>query len=177
MAAEWAILLSVSGSASLMTASSAVLLYTAWPLPAGQHVYINTLPQTRTLSPPNQTPSQTSFITTNLAQQNTKYFNILIHYQPSTMKFAAVSTLLFATLALASPAAQPQPEAAATVAQPLEIAARDPAPVLEARKKKPSGSSGNNNTNSTGAADMLAPSRALQLGALGLGVMQITKLW
>ncbi|KAH4059178.1 hypothetical protein HBH69_007840 [Parastagonospora nodorum] len=92
------------------------------------------------------------------------------------MKFAAFSTLLFATLALASPAAQPQPEAAAAVAQPLEIAARYPAPVLEARKKKPSGSNGNN-TNITGAADMLAPSRALQLGALGLGVMQITKLW
>ncbi|KAH3990394.1 hypothetical protein HBH69_007830 [Parastagonospora nodorum] len=50
---EWAILRSVSGSASLMTASSAILLYTAWPLPAGQHVYINTLPQTPTLSPPN----------------------------------------------------------------------------------------------------------------------------
>jgi hypothetical protein len=88
------------------------------------------------------------------------------------MKFAAASTLIFATLALASPAPAAQPNAAA-VAQPLAIAPRSPAPILEARKKPKGGSSGN----STGAADIISPSRALQLGALGLGVVQVVRLW
>jgi hypothetical protein len=90
------------------------------------------------------------------------------------MKFAASATLLFATLALASPAPAANANAAA-VAQPLEaVAPRAPAPVLEERAKKPKGGSGGN---STGAADMLSPSRALQLGALSLGVMQVVRLW
>jgi hypothetical protein len=89
------------------------------------------------------------------------------------MKFAAVSTLLFATLALASPAPAAQPNAAA-IAQSLEVLPRDAAHVLEARKKKPKGSSGNS-TNSTATA--MTPSRALQLGALSLGVMEIVRLW
>jgi hypothetical protein len=89
------------------------------------------------------------------------------------MKFAALSTLLFATLALASPAPVAQPNSAAVV-QPLEVLPRDAAHVLEARKKKPKGGSGNS-TNST--ATTMTPSRALQLGALSLGVMEIVKLW
>jgi hypothetical protein len=93
------------------------------------------------------------------------------------MKFAAVSTLLFATLALASPAPAAQPNAAALEAgaQPFDFVART-LPVLEARKKKPKGSSGNN-SNTTGAADMISPSRALQLGALSVGVLEIVRLW
>jgi hypothetical protein len=93
------------------------------------------------------------------------------------MKLAAVSTLLFATLALASPAPAAQPHAAALEAgaQPLDFVART-LPVLEARKKKPKGSSGNN-SNTTGAADMISPSRALQLGALSVGVLEIVRLW
>jgi hypothetical protein len=88
------------------------------------------------------------------------------------MKVATVSTLIFSTLALASPAPAAQPYAAA-VAQPLAVAPRDPAPILEARKKPKVGNSGN----TTAAAYMLSPSRALQLGALGVGVVQIIRLW
>lgn len=94
-----------------------------------------------------------------------------------TMKVTAVATLLFATLALASPApvAQPDAEAAAAIAEPLVFEARAPEPLLEARKKakKPKGSS--NNTNSS--ATSLTPSRVLQLGAVGLGVMEVVRLW
>jgi hypothetical protein len=94
---------------------------------------------------------------------------------PTTMKFAAASILLFATLALASPAPAAQPDAAvAPVAQP-QLVERAPLPVLEARKKsKPKGGS---NSNSTGAATTMTPSRALQLGAVGLGVMEVARLW
>ena len=92
------------------------------------------------------------------------------------MKFAAPATLLFATLALASPAPAPNANTA-EVAQPVEaVAPRAPAPVLEERAKKPKGGSSNSN-NTTGAADMLTPSRALQLGALSIGVMQVVRLW
>jgi hypothetical protein len=90
------------------------------------------------------------------------------------MKVAAAATLLFATLALASPAPAPAAANAAAVAQPLEVIPRDAAPMLEARKKKPKGGS-SNSSNST--ATMMSPSRALQLGALSLGVMEIVRLW
>lgn len=97
------------------------------------------------------------------------------------MKFAAATTLFFATLALASPAPAAQPDA--SVAQPIAVAAREAAPapveILEQRtpKKPKGGSGGNNNTNTSAAADMMTPSRALQLGALGLGAMQVVRLW
>ncbi|OAL51826.1 hypothetical protein IQ07DRAFT_598631 [Pyrenochaeta sp. DS3sAY3a] len=102
------------------------------------------------------------------------------------MRFAAATTLLFATLALANPAPIARPEADGS--QLIEtrsqlhnaLAARDAEALhniqLEARAKKPkpgSGSSGND----TGAADMISPSRALQLGALGLGVIEVVRLW
>ncbi|KAH7081631.1 hypothetical protein BKA63DRAFT_504206 [Paraphoma chrysanthemicola] len=89
------------------------------------------------------------------------------------MKFAAATTALFATLALASPAPAAQPDAAVAVAEPL-LVERAPHPVLEARKKsKPKGGSGND----TSAAVALSPSLALQLGAVGLGVMEVVRLW
>ncbi|KAF1915955.1 hypothetical protein BDU57DRAFT_447661 [Ampelomyces quisqualis] len=88
------------------------------------------------------------------------------------MKLAAPATLLFATLALASPAPAPDANAAAVALEAVVPSAR--APFLEERAKKPKGGSGGN---STGAADMLSPSRALQLGALTLGVMQTVRLW
>jgi hypothetical protein len=90
------------------------------------------------------------------------------------MKVAAATTLLFATLALASPAPAPAAANAAAVAQPFEVTPRDAAPMLEARKKKPKGGS-SNSSNST--ATMMSPSRALQLGALSLGVMEVVRLW
>ncbi|KAH8724430.1 hypothetical protein GQ44DRAFT_618199 [Phaeosphaeriaceae sp. PMI808] len=91
------------------------------------------------------------------------------------MRFAAVSALLFATLALANPAPVAQPNAdVAAIPQPLELEARDPAPaVLEARKKKPKGGSSGNSS----AADTVLPSRALQAAALSLGVMELVRLW
>ena len=104
------------------------------------------------------------------------------------MKFAAATTLLFATLALASPAPVAQPEPAA-VAQPLiesrnqlhnAIAARDANAEaiehiqLEARKKGkpkvPKGSSNNSN-----AADSLSASKYLQYGAVTLGLFEIAR--
>lgn len=99
-------------------------------------------------------------------------------YQPHNMKVAALTTLLFATVALASPAPVAQPEAA-VLAHPAEIlTTRDPAPILDARAKKPKPNSGNsNNTNSTGAAIMITQNRVLQFGALGLGVMEVVRLW
>jgi hypothetical protein len=90
------------------------------------------------------------------------------------MKVTSVTTLVFATLALASPAPAAQPNAPA-IAQPLEVLPREATAVLEARKKKPKGGSSGNSTNST--ATTMTPSRVLQLGALGLGVMEVVRLW
>jgi hypothetical protein len=106
------------------------------------------------------------------------------------MKLAVV-TLLLASIVLASPApiaepiavaqpdavvAQPEFEAlAARVAEP-NVDASKAGIQLEARKSKPKGSSKSNNTD-TSAAMVLAPSRALELGALSLGVLEIVRLW
>jgi hypothetical protein len=108
------------------------------------------------------------------------------------MKLAAVA-LLLASIAIASPApiaepiAEPiaiaQPEA--VVAQPEfeALAARVAEPnvdaskagiQLDARKSKPKSSNGNNTDS---AAITLTPSRALELGALSLGVLEIVRLW
>lgn len=97
------------------------------------------------------------------------------------MKIAATATLLFATLALANPAPIAQPEAdAAPVAQPL-VETRDPEVLhsvqLDARGKKPKTGSGSGSGNDTSAADIITPSRALQLGALGFGVIEVVRLW
>ncbi|ORY16001.1 hypothetical protein BCR34DRAFT_144774 [Clohesyomyces aquaticus] len=99
------------------------------------------------------------------------------------MKFLAV-TLLFATsaLALANPA--PAPVDAAAVAAP-EVDARTAGIKLEARgitieardpkKSKPKTSNNGNTTDN--AAGILTPSRMLELGALGLGVVEVVRLW
>jgi hypothetical protein len=104
------------------------------------------------------------------------------------MKFAAL-TLLLATLALANPApiaepvavaqpeaivAQPEFEALALRAAEPEVDASKAGIQLEARKSKPKGGS---NGNDTSAAIALTPSRVLELGALGLGVMEVVRLW
>ncbi|KAF2260787.1 hypothetical protein CC78DRAFT_385501 [Lojkania enalia] len=119
----------------------------------------------------------------------------------NSMKFAAV-TLLLAVLATANPAPVARPDATAAPAlkaQPIEIdtraqleealTARNPEPVPEvvARaagiqlaprdpKKKPKTSSSGDG-NDTDAAVTLTASRALQLGALGLGVVEVVRLW
>jgi hypothetical protein len=98
------------------------------------------------------------------------------------MKIAAATSILFATIALASPAPVAQPNA---IAKPMVIesrpqlhsalAAREPAQ-LEARKVK-GGKGGDGNSTESAASDLITPSRALQLGALGLGVMEVARLW
>ena len=104
------------------------------------------------------------------------------------MKFAAATTLLFASLALASPAPVAQPEPAA-VAQPLvesrnqilhTIAARDAeAEAIEhiqarAKASKPKVPKGGN-SNDTNAADSLSGSKYLQYGAVTLGLFEIAR--
>lgn len=101
------------------------------------------------------------------------------------MRFAAATTLLFATLALANPAPLAHPEADGShlieTRSQLHnaLAARDAEALhhiqLDARAKKPKPKTGSGND--TGAADMMSPSRALQLGALGLGVIEVVRLW
>jgi hypothetical protein len=90
------------------------------------------------------------------------------------MKFIAATTLFFATLALASPAPAAEPNTD-TIVAPLDVVPREAMPILEERAKKPKGGSSGNNTNSS--AISITPSRALQLGALGLGVMEVVRLW
>lgn len=109
------------------------------------------------------------------------------------MKFAAV-TLFLAALALANPAPVAEPEA---VAEPVQIdsraaldevlAARVASPQLDARDaglrlaprepKKSKTKTGGGGNDTEDAAISLTPSRALQLGALGLGVMEVVRLW
>jgi hypothetical protein len=106
------------------------------------------------------------------------------------MKVAAATSLLLATLALASPAPVAQPGAAAVAApEPVLFKSAQefrnalternadamPNIHLDARAKKPKGGSGN--SNDTSAAITMTPSRVLQAGALGLGVMEVVRLW
>lgn len=106
------------------------------------------------------------------------------------MKFLAV-TVLLATFVAANPA--PAADPAPAVAQPESIQAEaaiagraaNPEPILDVDaallsrdpKKGKTGGGGGGGGNDTDAAGMLTPSRALQLGALGLGVMELVRLW
>ncbi|KAF2878000.1 hypothetical protein BDV95DRAFT_8167 [Massariosphaeria phaeospora] len=114
------------------------------------------------------------------------------------MKFFA-ATLLLATAALATPApvadAAPaaQPNQIESLAQLSEaLAARDAAHVvpeivartagirLDSRKSGKGGKGGkggDGNSTEDSAAGMLSPSHALELGALGLGIMEVVRLW
>jgi len=112
------------------------------------------------------------------------------------MKFALV-TLLLASVTLASPAPVAEPGAEARPA-PIEsvaqldgaLAARHAEPVVpeivartagirldsrDPKKSKPKGNNGNSTSNSS--AISITPSRALELGALGLGIMEVVRLW
>ncbi|KAF2115425.1 hypothetical protein BDV96DRAFT_78275 [Lophiotrema nucula] len=103
----------------------------------------------------------------------------------NNMKFAAV-TLLFAALAIASPAPVAEPNTAAVAEFEDALSAREAAPapepeivartagiVLDSRDPKKPKAPKNSNSTDTGAAGMLTPSRALELGALGLGAMML----
>ncbi|KAF2272162.1 uncharacterized protein EI97DRAFT_437153 [Westerdykella ornata] len=100
------------------------------------------------------------------------------------MKHFAI-TLVLATLALASPAPIAEPEAApaaAPVAQPeAQRITPEAAIVLEPRvpkkKKGHGGGSEEGNGTDSSAASMFSASRAVQLGAVGLGVVEVVRLW
>lgn len=116
------------------------------------------------------------------------------------MKFAIISLLTPLALAAAHPAPAPEAviepiTAAAPAAQPDAIDLRDPnhektavalqaryaGIVLESRDpavgKGGKGRGGGGNSTDTNAAITIAPARALQVGALGLGVMEIVRFW
>ncbi|CAN9450435.1 unnamed protein product [Alternaria alternata] len=104
------------------------------------------------------------------------------------MKFTAATTLLFATLALASPAPVANPDA---VAEPVTIETREQfrnalsardvltAPEVQLEERASSGGKGgkggkgSGGNSSSAAPDMLSPSRVLQVAALGLGVVEV----
>lgn len=106
------------------------------------------------------------------------------------MKFAAATSLLFATLALASPAPLANPEPATIESREQlhnALSARNVLTVpdiqLEERassggKGGKGGKGGGGSGNSTSAAsDMLSPNRVLQVAALGLGAVEVVRLW
>jgi hypothetical protein len=94
------------------------------------------------------------------------------------MKFAAATaTLLFASLSLATPAPAAGPLAPDTVKDfrhALFGRAAAAVPHLDTRKVK-GGSKGGNST--TSAAVAVSPSNAVMISALGLGAMEIVRLW
>jgi hypothetical protein len=94
------------------------------------------------------------------------------------MRLSVITAILFTTLTIASPAPTAQPTAALT---PLEIDARTAVHLVDRmpKTKKPKSSGGNstNETEESAASGMLAPSRVLELGALGFGVLEVVRLW
>ena len=108
------------------------------------------------------------------------------------MRFFAI-TLLFTTLAAANPAPAARPEPApapAAVAQVEEAlaarnAAPEPVPEIVARtagiqlepRKKCKSCNKNNGNSTNSSATSITPSRALQLGAVGLGIYEVVQLW
>jgi hypothetical protein len=95
------------------------------------------------------------------------------------MKYVVATTLLCANLALAIPAPVTGPAVPETVPafrDALVARAAEALPQLEERATKPKGSSGGGSANSS-AAVSVTPSSALIVGALGLGVMEVVRLW
>lgn len=94
------------------------------------------------------------------------------------MKFIAITTFC-AALALATPAPVTGPAVPETVPEfrgALIARAAAAIPQLEQRASKPKGSSGGSG-NSSSAAASVSPSGALMVSALGLGVMEVVRLW
>jgi hypothetical protein len=101
-------------------------------------------------------------------------------------------TLILAAVAFASPAPVAAPKAAAALAavakpKPQSISAEEalpprvatPAKIEVHNPKKSTPKIGKNSRNITnkGAAGMLTLSRALQIGTIRLGVMEVVRLW
>jgi len=83
------------------------------------------------------------------------------------MKLAAPTALLFATLlhgAVATPSAKAAPNALLNERS-------------SSSKGGKGGSSGSGNNTSNAASDLITPSRLLQGAALGLGVVEVVRLW
>lgn len=90
------------------------------------------------------------------------------------MKLTLPATLLFTTLALATPAPNPGavvPETVPDFRHALMGRHLDP------RAVKPKGSSSGGSSSNSSAAASVSTSGALMVGALGLGVMQVVQLW
>ena len=109
------------------------------------------------------------------------------------MKFTAATTILFAALALASPAPDAKPDAVAehiTIESRAQfrnaLSARNVLTVpdiqLEERASSSGGKSGKggkggSGNSSSAASDMLSPDRVLQVAALGLSFAEVVRLW
>lgn len=94
------------------------------------------------------------------------------------MRFIATTAIACATLALATPAPVGGPAVPETVpAFRHALLSRDVTlPQLDTRASKPKGSKGGSGGNSSAAVSVL-PSNMLMMGALGLGVMEVARLW
>ncbi|KAG9186198.1 hypothetical protein G6011_02754 [Alternaria panax] len=107
------------------------------------------------------------------------------------MKFPAATTLFLAALALASPAPLANPDA---VAEPITIESREQfrnalsartvltVPEIQLEERASSGGKGGKGgkgggNSSSAASDILSPNRALQVAALGLGVVEVVRQW
>lgn len=102
------------------------------------------------------------------------------------MKFWGLPVLLLATLVYANPAPASDskaiggPNAVDDVAKCNDLFTRpDPHVIARAlqKKKKKGGSGSSANVTDSAAAGFVTPSRALQAGALGMGVIEIVRLW
>ncbi|KNG46312.1 hypothetical protein TW65_86049 [Stemphylium lycopersici] len=101
------------------------------------------------------------------------------------MKLIASTTLLLAALALASPAPEANPHAVADRYSTVKARKAEAALDMYLSKRvtgggkggKGSGGGGSSNDTEGAASDLLSPSRALQIGALGLGVLEVVRLW
>lgn len=93
------------------------------------------------------------------------------------MKFVAASTIVCATLALATPAPVGGPAAPESISEFRHALLSRTAelPQLDTRASKPKGSKGG--SGNTSAAVSVSPSSVLVMGALGLGIMEVVQLW
>ena len=93
------------------------------------------------------------------------------------MKFVAATTIICATLALATPASLAGPAVPESVPEFRRalLARAAELPQLDTRASKPKGSKGGSGNSS--AAVSVSPSNVLMVGALGLGVVEVVRLW
>lgn len=95
------------------------------------------------------------------------------------MKLTATTTFLFAALTLATPAPIAGPLVPETIPEfrhALVDRVAAALPHLDARASKPKGSKGGGNDTSS-AAVSVSPSGVMMMSALGLGVIEVARLW